>query len=264
MRMQRPSLTDVYATGDPVPERWRRHPFLARLTAFVDLTEDDRDCLRRLIEGDLTVKKRSDLVVEGYEYRKLCFVEDGFAARYKLLRNGKRQVINLVLPGDVVGLPGSFLERAGYSVIALTDLKMQVCSIGAYIDLCYQRPQFGLALAWLAVQETITCAEHIVSNGRRTPVERLAHFFLEIHSRLTMVGRARPSGFDLPFSQEVIGDSLGLSVPHINRMMAKLRTDGFVKIDGRRIEFVDAKALELLAHFQRVDLTRIAPSNSDG
>src|SRR5690349_21340779 len=116
-------------------DRLRRHPFVVRLERYIALSEDDLDHLWRLVEVDLTVPRRRDLVVEGYEYRKLCFVEAGFAARYKLLRNGKRQIVNLVLPGDVVGLPGSFLEKARYSVLALTDLRMQVCPIQDYVQL---------------------------------------------------------------------------------------------------------------------------------
>ena len=123
--------------------------------------------------------------------------------------------------------------------------------------LCYRRPKFALALSWLAVQEAITYAEHIIDIGRRTPIERLAHFLLEIHSRLAMVGRADANGFDLPFSQEVMSDALGLSVPHLNRMLAKLRTDGMLIVAERRVEFTDIKALELLAHFQPATLARI-------
>jgi Cyclic nucleotide-binding domain len=131
------------------PERWGQHPAVARHERYVTSSDKDRASLWRLIDAELTVKKRRDLVVDGYGYRKLCFVEEGFAARYKLLRNGKRQIVNFVLPGDVVGLPGSFLKKARYFVIAVTDLKLQLCSINAYVHLCYTRPQFALALSWL-------------------------------------------------------------------------------------------------------------------
>lgn len=90
----------------------RRHPFVIRLEHYLPLGDDDLDSLWQLIETEQKVRKRRDLVVDGFEYRKLCFVESGFAARYKLLRNGKRQIINLILPGDVVGLscfPTGFL-----------------------------------------------------------------------------------------------------------------------------------------------------------
>lgn len=239
------------------------HPFFARVSRFFDLTTADHNSLQRLIESEVTVKKRKDLVVDGYEYRKLGFVEDGFATRYKLLHNGKRQIINVVLPGDVVGLPGSILERATYSVTAITDLKLQTCSMDAYVQLCYQRPQFGLILSWLAVQEAATYAEHLINTGRRSPIERLAHFLLEIHSRLALVGRAGVASFDLPFSQEVIGDTLGLSVPHLNRTLAHLRVEGLISMQGRHIEIADGGAIQRLAHFQPLTLTRIPPYVSE-
>ncbi|MBX3513206.1 MAG: Crp/Fnr family transcriptional regulator [Xanthobacteraceae bacterium] len=241
----------------PIPESWKDHPFVKRLSQYMDLGSADYESLWRVIEGETKVEKRKDLVVDGYGYRKLCFVEDGFAARYKLLRNGKRQIINLILPGDVIGLPGSFLERARYSVIALSPLKLHICPINSYVQLCYQKPQFGLALSWLAVQEMILGAEHTISTGRRNPEERVAHFLLELYSRLKIVGRAVNSRLELPASQEIISDALGLSVPHFNRTLAKLRTDGLIATKGRQIEFIDHPALELLGNYQPLNLTRI-------
>jgi CRP-like cAMP-binding protein len=236
---------------------WASHPFVARLERYLALSAADIASLGRLIEQELTVERRRELVVDGDAYRKLCFVGDGFAARYKLLRNGKRQILNVILPGDVIGVPGSFLERAIYSVVALTGMKLTVCSIDAYVQLCYRRPQFGLALSWLAVHEAASYAERIIDTGRRTPIERLAHFLLELHSRLALVDRAEPARFDLPFSQEIMGDALGLSVPHLNRMLAQLRTEGLITLAHRRVEFPDRKAIELRAHFQPLTLARV-------
>src|SRR5690242_9531401 len=110
-----------------------QHPFVARLLQLVDLSAADLKSLDAIIDGELLIRKRRDLVVDGYEYRKLCFVKDGYAVRYKLLRNGKRQILNVVLPGDIIGLPGSFYERAVYSVTAITDLRMHVCPIDSYV-----------------------------------------------------------------------------------------------------------------------------------
>jgi CRP-like cAMP-binding protein len=109
-------------------------------------------------------------------------------------------------PG-VVGLPGSFLDQAAFSVIALTDLTVEVCSHDAFIAACYRQPKFALVLSWLAVHEATSYAEHIVDIGRRTLIERLGHFLLQ-----------------------------------------------------RRVEFKDIKALQLLAHFQPSQLSRIPPA----
>jgi CRP-like cAMP-binding protein len=245
------------AASDLATSDWSRHPFVARLALYLALGSDDLDALRGLVEAELTIEKRRDLVIDGYEFRKLCFVAEGFGARYKLLRNGKRQILNVILPGDLIGVPVSFLERATYSVVAVTDMKMHACSTDSYIQLCYRRPQFGLALSWLAVHEGAYYAEHIIDTGRRTPPERLAHFLLELHSRLAMVGRADDTGFDLPFSQEILGDVLGLSVPHLNRMLSQLRFEGLVSVANRRVEFPDLAAIQVRAHFQPLTLTRI-------
>lgn len=72
-----------------------------------------------------------------------------------------------------------------------------------------------------------------------------------------MVGRADANGFELPFSQEVLGDALGLSVPHLNRMMSQLRFEGLITFASRRVEFPDLAAIQVRAHFQPLNLTRI-------
>jgi CRP-like cAMP-binding protein len=239
--------------------RLDEHPFVARLSRFMTVNESDLDCLARLIDGDHLVKKRQDLIIFGNEYRHLCFVRDGYAIRYRLLRNGKRQVLNVVLPGDVIGLPVSFLDRSNYSVVAVSDLEYNSCRLESYIDLCYKRPQFGLALSWLAVREAATYAENLVGLGRRTPVERLAHFLLSIHARLVDVGHANAKSFELPFSQEIMSDVLGLSVPHLNRMMQQLRSDKLITSQGRSIELTNVSDLRTLAQYQPLDFAPIPP-----
>jgi CRP-like cAMP-binding protein len=248
-----PATRPAHATKDI----WRNDAFLSRLRTFTDLTLPELQSLRAVIETELTVNKRRDLVMDGYAFCKLCFVKDGFAARYKLLRNGKRQIVNFVLPGDVVGLPGSFLDCAANSVIAITDMTLQACSLEAFAALCYRRPKFGLVLSWLAAQEAANCVERVIDIGRRTPVERLAHLLLEIHSRLLVVGRGEEFGFCLPFTQEMMSDALGLSVPHLNRMLTRLRAEGMVAINERRVEFTDLPAMQLLAQFKPMQPSRI-------
>ena len=236
---------------------WRSDPFVARLENVVDLNPPELESLRKVAESELIIKKRRDLILDGYEYCKLCFVTDGFAARYKLLRSGKRQIVNFVLPGDVIGLPGSFLDRAAASVVALTDMTVRSCSLEAFVRLCFRWPKFGLALSWLAAQEAANYAEHVIDVGRRTPIERLAHLLLETHAWLAIVKRAEEFAFTLPFTQEMMSDALGLSVPHLNRMLAKLRTEGLIAVNERRIEFIDLQGLQQLAQFQPVRPARI-------
>lgn len=233
------------------------HPFITKLATFMKLNEGDLKSFENVIEAEKSIKKHKDMVVDGVEYRHLSFVKDGYAMRYKLLRNGKRQILNVILPGDVIGFPVSFVDRSTYSVVALSDLKLNVCSIDAYVRLCFDRPQFGLALAWLAVKEAAIYAERVVDIGRRTPVERLVHFLLELHSRLLTIGLAEKTSFKLPISQEVIADALGLSVPHLNRVMQHLRKERLISNSARVVEFFDIPALQTLVHYQPLVFAQI-------
>jgi CRP-like cAMP-binding protein len=233
------------------------HPIVTRLTRAMKLDSLDIKRLEAIFERDLTIRKREELVVHGSEFRNLCFVKDGHAIRYRLLRSGRRQILKLILPGDVIGFPVSFFDRSTCAVVAVSELTYAVCSFDAYVRLCYEQPQFGLVLSWLAAQEAATYAEHIVNLGRRTPIERLAHLLLEIHARLLEVERADEASFDLPFSQEIMADALGLSVPHLNRVIQQLRAEQLITSNARFIDLTDLAGLRRLAQYQPMSLVPI-------
>jgi len=233
------------------------HPIVIRLTRAMKLNAADIESLAAIFERDLSFRKREELIVHGSEFRNLCFVKDGYAIRYRLLRSGKRQILKLILPGDVIGVPVSFFDRSSCAVVAVSELTYAVCPFDSYVRLCYEQPQFGLVLSWLVAQEAATCSEHIVNLGRRTPIERLAHLLLEIHARLLEVGLAGETSFDLPFSQEVMADALGLSVPHLNRVIQQLRAEQLITSTSRRIDLTDLAGLQRLAQYEPMALTPI-------
>ncbi|MGT2466411.1 Crp/Fnr family transcriptional regulator [Mesorhizobium atlanticum] len=104
------------------------HPIVTRLTGAMKLNAADIGRLAAIFERDLSFRKREELVVQGSEFRNLCFVKDGYAIRYRLLRSGKRQILKLILPGDVIGFPVSFFDRSSYAVVAVSDLTYAACS----------------------------------------------------------------------------------------------------------------------------------------
>jgi CRP-like cAMP-binding protein len=114
----------------------KEHPFIVKLNRSVRLDKDDLAALIGLLDRKIAVKKGKDIIVEGYEYNALHIVESGFAIRYKLLQNGARQIVNIVLPGDVIGFPACFFERAVFSVMAITNMNAHHISLEAFADLC--------------------------------------------------------------------------------------------------------------------------------
>jgi CRP-like cAMP-binding protein len=232
------------------------HPFVAMIRRYTPLNGSDLTALARLLDRKLAVKKGKDIIVEGYEYKGLYIVESGFAVRYKLLHNGGRQLVSIVLPGDIIGFPSCFFERAVFSVMAIAKMSLHYVTLDAFAGICRQNASIATAMIWFAAGETALHVEHIVDTGRRAPLERVAHFLLETHARLQAVGCASASSFEMPLSQESVGDAIGLSAPHVNRMLRELRTDGLIAMDGREITILDRAALQILGEFQSSYLTR--------
>ena len=99
-------------------------------------------------------------------------------------------------------------------------------------------------------------AEHLIDVGRRSALERIAHFLLELLTRLQVIGLADERSYQMPLTQELVGDALGLSVPHVSRTLKQLREEDLVAIEGQRVIIKDVEALGRLADFQRTYLSR--------
>ena len=251
--MRAQSAAGVVATKTrPIEE----HPLVVKLMAHGHLDAEDLKALSRVLNLKVTVKKGQDIMVQGYEYKTMDIVESGFGLRFTLLHQGGRQILNAVLPGDLVGFPSSFFRRSIFSVMAATPMSLHRVSIEAFTELCRQRTNIAIALVWFAAREASIYANHLVNAGRRSPLERVAHFLLETHFRLKAVGWASDGSFELPFSQESIGDTLGLSAPHVNRMLSELRHQGLIGTQNHTISILDRAALQILAEFEPSYLER--------
>jgi CRP-like cAMP-binding protein len=234
----------------------KNHPFVAKLNRSIRLDDDDLMALTELLDRKVVVKKGKDIIVQGYEYKALHIVESGFAIRYKLLHNGKRQIVDIVLPGDIIGFPACFFEYAVFSVMAIGKMNLHYVPLDAFSALCLKRAKIATALIWFAARGAAIYVEHLTGTGRREPLERLAHFLLEMHARLRAVGHASENSFEMPLSQEGIGDTVGLSAPHVNRMLAELKSDQLIAIRGHEIKILDMAALQILAEFRPAYLGR--------
>lgn len=234
----------------------KEHPFITKLNHSIRLDDDDLAALTLLLDRKVVMKKAKDIIVEGYEYKALHVVETGFAIRYKLLHNGKRQIVNIILPGDIIGFPACFYEYAVFSVTAVNNMSLHYVPLDAFTDLCLRRANIATALVWFAAREAAIYAEHIIDTGRREPLERLAHFLLELLTRLQAVGCAAGNSFEMPLSQEGIGDVVGLSGPHVNRMLAELKSEGLIAVTGHEVKILDMAALQILGEFRPAYLAR--------
>lgn len=231
-------------------------PLARKLAWFAGLSPDEVAPLASLQAGTRAVRRNREIVTEGRNYEALLVLLEGSAIRYRVLRDGRRQVLNIVLPGDFIGFPGCFFEGALYSVTALSDASVSAVPFTALLGLFDRAPRLAAAIFWSFACEAAIYAEHLIDVGRRSALERVAHFLLELLTRLQVVGLADERSYHMPLTQELIGDALGLSVPHVNRTLRQLRDDGLVAIEEQRIIIRDMDGLAALADFEKAYLSR--------
>ena len=233
-------------------------PLSRKLARFTALSAADLASIDGLQSPPTPVRRNREIVSEGRRYEELFVLQEGFAVRYRILRDGRRQVLDIVLPGDFIGFPGCFFERALYSISALSDTAVSRLPFDQLLHVFERQPRIAAAIFWSFAREAAMFAEHLIDVGRRSALERVAHFLLELLTRLQLVGLADERSYRLPLTQELIGDALGLSVPHVNRTLRQLRDDGLVGIEDHRVVLKNIEGLTILADFEPTYLSRFS------
>ena len=227
-----------------------RSALTRKLNTFVQLSQAEMACLASLQEPQMRVSGGKELVHEGQTGHKAYILQSGWALSFKLLPDGGRQIIGFPLPGDCLGLRSVLLRTSDHSFSALTDAVVSVVEAPRMMAIFNEFPRLGAAILWAASRDEAIVVEHLVSIGRRSAIERTAHFFLELHERLQLVGMAPGYEFECPLSQYVLADALGLSAIHVNRVLRQLRERNLLTLSDRKMTLHDLPALKRLAGFQ--------------
>lgn len=231
-------------------------PLIQKLSHFVPLSAAEISILENLQCVRRGVRRHREIISEGRKYDTLFVLIEGFAVRSRVVSKGGRQILNVALPGDFIGFPASFFESALYSVAAITDTVVSAIPYPRLIALFETYPRLATKVFWSFSSEAAMYAEHLIDLGRRSAVERVAHFLLELHARLQLIGRADDRSYPMPLTQELVGDTLGLSVPHVNRTLRQLREDDLLVIEHQQVVIKDLEALSSLAGFERRSFKR--------
>jgi CRP-like cAMP-binding protein len=225
-------------------------PLTRKLSRLVTFAPEEIAMLDALQSATRVIRRNREIMSEGRKYDALLILMDGVAIRSRVLRDGRRQVLNIALPGDFIGFPSAFSQRALYSISALNDCAVAPVPFPQLFSLFDAQPKVAAAIFWSFAREAAMYAEHVIDVGRRSALERIAHFLLELLTRLQVIGLADDRSFRMPLTQELIGDALGLSVPHVNRTLRQLRNDELVSIEEHVVIIKDAEALSALADFE--------------
>jgi CRP-like cAMP-binding protein len=243
---------------DPTPRNLDslKAPLIDKLARFIDLTAQERIYLEEMQTEFVNIAAGADIVRAGQAYRCIYVLCRGMAIRYKILHDGRRQILNLILPGDFVGLPGCMFERSLYSISGLTKTVSCALPFDTMFELFRCQPRVAAAIFWAAGHESALFAERLVGVGRQSAYERVARLLLELLFRMQMSGLADARSYTLPLTQELIADTLGLSVPHVNRTFRRLQEGGLILRKGARLTFLDLPALTQISDFDGANLGR--------
>jgi CRP-like cAMP-binding protein len=227
---------------------------------FLPTAPHPASCAHRLMCGDLHlekgppgevrhIRKNKDVVVAGRHYGTVFVNHDGWLFRYKILHNGDRQIVDFVLPGQIFGLQACLFKTSLYSTTAITDASVSSIPLDVIDQVFDRNPELAKALFWSAVCEAAIVGEHLIDAACRSAYERVAHFLLELFVRLKTARRTDDMSFNMPLTQELIGDALGLTTVHVNRTLRSLRSDKLIDIRSRCVTILDFDALSQLCDF---------------
>ncbi len=220
---------------------------LRKRPAFEPFTDAELAFMRRFKAGELTVGPRTTILLQGAASPQIFTALSGWGVRYTLLPDGGRQVINFVMPGDLVGLQAGLLGEMQHSVDSLTDMTLCVFARADLWELFKNNPARAYDLTWLAAREEHFLGDLLTTVGRRTGLARVAWGLIALYRRARLRQLAREGALPMPFRQQDLADAFGLSLVHTNKMLAQLRTQGIIAIGNGEIAFRDLPALEAIA-----------------
>ncbi len=225
------------------------HPVAAKLSSFIDLTAEEISALSAVMANTITVPPKGSVALQGDRPESLYFLLDGMMLRQKALIDGGRQVLSILLPGDPCDIGVTLLDQRDHALTAVNQCKVARVSDASIELLSSNYPKIRAAFRWVTLAEEAIAREWLVNVGQRDAVSRMAHLFCELYYRNLAIGQADGLSISLPLTQQDLGDVLGISSVHTNRVLQQLRGDHLVSVADGRLTILSLEGLEEQANF---------------
>ena len=235
---------------------------LRKLNAFVPVTKDQLQYIEAFRVGTSQIDAGGTIIYERSPNGKLFTVYSGWAFRYKTLNDGRRQILNFLLPGDFIGLQQEFADTAMHGIEAVTDVQLCVFPRDGLFDLFREYPSLGYDVTWLSAREEGFVDDALLTAGRRNASERVAMLLMHLYRRVQRLGLERQDGdgkmsIEFPINQQHIADMLGLSLVHTNKTLRRLHQLGLHEIRDGRLRLFNTKALERIADYYDMPVRKV-------
>lgn len=224
-------------------------PLIRKLDYSGFLTDADRETLSAVPTRSRRVQRQKDLIREGDRPENVLLVLEGFACRYKLMPGGRRHIMALLVPGDFCDLHVGLLGQMDHGISTLSACTIAEIPRLTVDDLTDNHRRITRALWWATLADEATLREWLANMGQRDANRQAAHLFCELLLRLQAVGLATDNAYDFPITQTDLGDVLGISGVHVNRILQELRGEGLLKLKNKRLEIPDIDRLKAYCGF---------------
>lgn len=221
--------------------------FLRKLETAEMFNHAERQATLALCSDVRHVSRRRDIVADGAVPSHVHVVLDGWAARYNILRDGSRRITALLLPGDICDMDSAMGSAMDHGISTITNCAVAYIPGDRMDAFTFCTPKIARALRRSALVDASILRQWLVNAGRRTAVETMAHLLAELYVRVEAIGGVADGSFDLPLTQEELGDATGMTHVHVNRTLRELRERGLIKITKGRLHIPDVTALEKTA-----------------
>jgi CRP-like cAMP-binding protein len=223
--------------------------FLQKLQSRDALSADEIEALFAVSNELRVVAAQENLAIEGARTEGISLVLRGMAIRYKLLSDGRRQIVGYCLPGDLCDVRVTQFEHMDHSVCALGPVHIALLSRVGLQDVMARFPRVARAIWCSTLLDESIAREWIVNMGYRSAYERLGHLLCELYVRMERVGFARDHRCEFPFRQSELADMLALSTVHVNRTLMEMRRQRLISVVNRQLIIHDMVQLEAIAGF---------------
>ena len=225
------------------------HLLIRHLEQFGSLSQEEKQTLAGVVTRVRSFGPNQDLVSIGDHPTDCKLILSGLACTYKLLPDGRRQIMSFQIPGDICDLPGFFLGKMDHAIGTLTAGRIAIIPHEELLDLTETYPRIARALAQSTLVDAAIFREWMVGIGRRSAYARIAHLLCEMGLRLQAVGLGQDDNFKLPMTQAELADALGLTTVHVNRTLKQLRHEGLITLLGRTLTLSDPEGLARAGQF---------------
>ncbi|WP_165982766.1 Crp/Fnr family transcriptional regulator [Dankookia rubra] len=218
-----------------------------KLSHFAPLSGSDHQVLDRLAAQEERFPANLDISVDGMVPRSVFLLKEGMAMRYRNMPDGGRQIMTFLIPGDLCDMHVFLLKEMDHSIGTITPVRVAPISRENIVELFGHHPRISAALWWSALQEEAILRERIISLGRRDARGRLAYLLCELLWRHAAVGLTDGEVFRLPLTQTELGDTLGLTPVHVNRVLREFRERRLITLEQRTLSLLDVGTLQAIA-----------------